>query len=123
MAATVETEVKTQEMEDDKIKNELDEIMESNERLRRENALFSAFVWRHNEKTNDVSIQSHAEDEIVDTISSTEYEAIQSQLDINLRLKLGTNEKNLIKNEIEELIVKSEKDIGTLRAVLENVSY
>ena len=32
---------------------------------------------------------------------------------------MGTNEKNLIKNEIEELSAKSEKDIDTLRAVLE----
>ena len=47
------TTTTTAEMTEEEIKKEMDEIMDANEFLRRENALFSAFVWRHDQKTNN----------------------------------------------------------------------
>lgn len=102
----------------DEMKEEIDKIMDANEFMRRQIDLFAAFIWRHEQKDDKINIKNE-EDNGDCQVSIGEYDKLQHELGVDLRLQMGNTEKYLIKNEIEDLIVKSEKDIDTLRAVLE----
>ena len=95
--------------------------MDANEFMRRQTDLFSAFIWRHQQK-EDALLATDTEtnkEETIEQVSRSEYDTLQRQLPIDLRLKIAVTEKSLIKNEIEDLVIKSEKDMDTLRAVLQ----
>eukprot|EP01083_Nonionella_stella_P201928 738211_1 len=113
-------------MSEDDMQQELNDIMDANEFMRRQIDLFAAFIWRHEQKdeTNNTDKENQSptqvnEDDKTNQISIDEYNQLQKELLIDMRLQLSCTEKYLIKNEIEEIVTKSEKDIDTLRAVLE----
>lgn len=119
------------------MKHEIDDVMDGNEFMRRQIDLFAAFIWRHDQKEEAKPTQfqlsrdsstvlpsppspnTHSDDDKENTVSIAQYDALEKQLEVELRLKMGETEKHLIKNEIEDIVGKSEKDIDTLRAVLE----
>lgn len=68
----------------------------------------------NNSGANKVGIINNALELTID-----EYSNLEKQLPVDVRLKMGITEKFLIKQEIAKLINKSEKDVSTLRAVLE----
>lgn len=121
---------KMQTKTEEEMKEEVDQIMDANEFMRRQIDLFAAFIWRHQQKDDSIQLSRAANKENntdsanpaqqpPQQISIDEYDQLERELAVDLRLKMGLTEKYLIKNEIEDLVAKSEKDLDTLRAVLE----
>ena len=71
-------------------------------------------------KTNDTINNDTINNDSTDIeLTVDEYEQLEKQLPLELRLKMALTEKYLIKQEIAKLINKSDKDVSTLKAVLE----
>jgi len=110
-----ETNVASEESEAAALQAELDDVMSGNEFMRRQIDLFAAFIWRHEQKGNTVGTAEEKEE----VVSAQSYDAAERALSVSVRLRLCAAEKQLIAGEVAALTVKSERDIDTLRAVLE----
>jgi len=115
-AGSEQNDAASQNMTESDIEREIDDVMNDNEFMRRQIDLFAAFLWRHDQKEKGRENEGAPCPEEVDMAA---YDALERELAVEVRLKMGETEKYAMKQEIEDMVAKSEKDVDTLRAVLE----
>ena len=90
----------------------LDELVKNNERLQRENDLYDSYLRRHGDEVEaveeDVKAPKHKK-------RGKDRQKVQSELTVDQKVTVATNEADEVQKEIKETKKHSEKLIDTLR--------
>jgi len=100
----------------EKLKEETDQRSAANEFTKKELDLYAAFVWRNEKKTSAPAKFSR---DLSSTLTESEIDELDLKLSMKVRLKLCSSEREKVIKEITDIEKKAEKDIETLKAVLE----
>ncbi|ETO34148.1 hypothetical protein RFI_02945 [Reticulomyxa filosa] len=103
-----------------KQERELKHITDANEHLNQQIDLFSAFIWRHQQKDTIPKFEAanFLATNFDQQISKMQMENLEKDFPLQTRIHMCMTEKYLTAQEIESLVSKSEKDVETLKAVL-----